>query len=46
MAKKMSEKIPGSKLAVLQGLRHMALVEDPPTVNRILIDFLSAAFEK
>ena len=46
MAEKMCAKIPGSKLAILQGLRHMALVEDPATVNRILIDFLAAAFEE
>jgi hypothetical protein len=27
-------------------LRHMALVEDPPTVNRIVIGFLSTVFEE
>ena len=46
MAERMCAKIPGSKLAILQGLRHMALVEDPAKVNRILIEFLSAAFEE
>ncbi len=43
MAEKMSARISGSRLAILQKLRHMALVEDPQKVNRILIDFLSAA---
>lgn len=43
MAAQMSAKIQGSKLAILQGLRHMTLVEDPTTVNGILIDFLAAA---
>jgi 3-oxoadipate enol-lactonase/4-carboxymuconolactone decarboxylase len=46
MAEKMAVKIPGSRLAILQGLRHMALVEDPPTVNRIVIGFLSTVFEE
>ena len=46
MAEKMAVKIPGSRLAILQGLRHMALVEDPPTVNRIVIGFLSTVFQE
>ncbi len=40
MAKRMAALIPQSSLSILPGLRHMALAEDPQTVNRVLIPFL------
>ena len=33
--------IPRARLVILKGLRHMALAEDPPAVNRPLVDFLT-----
>lgn len=40
MARAIAGAIPGARLVVLPGLRHMALVEDAPTVNRAVMDFL------
>ena len=40
MAAEMARKIPASECHVLPGLRHMALAENPPMVNRLLLDFL------
>ena len=36
-----SKQIKGSKLEILSGLRHMALIEDASTVNKILNEFLN-----
>ncbi len=33
--------IPRARLVILKGLRHMALAEDPPAVNRPVVDFLT-----
>ena len=33
--------IPRARLVILKGLRHMALAEDPPAVNRPVTDFLT-----
>jgi pimeloyl-ACP methyl ester carboxylesterase len=40
MAERMAALIPQAQLAILPGLRHMALAEDPPAVNDILAPFL------
>ena len=40
MSMEISKQIKGSRLEILSGLRHMALVEDAPTVNKIIIEFL------
>lgn len=36
-----AEEIPRARLVILKGLRHMALAEDPPAVNRPVTDFLT-----
>ena len=33
--------IPRARLVILKGLRHMALAENPPAVNRPVVDFLA-----
>ena len=43
MAWAMAELIPGARLVVLPGLRHMALAESPPAVNEPLCAFLKDA---
>ena len=43
MARAMAESIPGAQLAILPGLRHMALAEAPETVNAPLCAFLRDA---
>ena len=43
MAKAMAGLIPGARLVVLPGLRHMALAESPPAVNEPLCAFLRDA---
>ena len=45
MARAMTGLIPGARLAVLPGLRHMALVEAPAAVNGPLAAFLRDALE-
>ena len=40
MARFMHEKIPGSRLEILPGLRHSILVEAPDLVTRLVRDFL------
>jgi len=40
MAQRMAETIPDARLAILPGLRHMALAEDPAALNAQLIPFL------
>lgn len=40
MAAQIAQKISHAELQVLPGLRHMALAEDPQTVNTLLISFL------
>jgi pimeloyl-ACP methyl ester carboxylesterase len=42
MARLMHERIPGSRLHVLPGLRHSILVEAPDVVARLLADFFPA----
>jgi pimeloyl-ACP methyl ester carboxylesterase len=39
MAQQMAAKIPNARLAILPGLRHMALAEDPAAVNALLVPF-------
>ena len=43
MSRRIAELIPGAELAILTGLRHMALVEDPAQVNKLLLPFLTGA---
>jgi len=40
MAEDMAALMPNAKVAVLSGLRHMALAEDPNAVNALLLSFL------
>jgi 3-oxoadipate enol-lactonase len=40
MAQRMAALIPDARLAILPGLRHMALAEDPAAVNDVLVPFL------
>ena len=44
MSAAIAAEIAGSELVILQGLRHMALAENPAAVNGPLIDFLRRAF--
>ncbi|MCU0903737.1 MAG: alpha/beta hydrolase [Tabrizicola sp.] len=37
--------IPRARLVILKGLRHMALAEDPPAVNRPVVTFLTEVLE-
>jgi (E)-2-((N-methylformamido)methylene)succinate hydrolase len=41
MAAAIAAEIPGARLVILKGLRHMALVEDPQAVNRPVVAFLN-----
>ena len=41
MSAAIAAEIPGARLLILKGLRHMALAEDPPAVNRPILDFLT-----
>ena len=41
MAQRMASAIPGARIAILPGLRHMALAEDPTTFNAPLVSFLT-----
>ena len=41
MSAAIAAEIPGARLLILQGLRHMALAEDPAAVNRPVLDFLT-----
>ncbi len=41
MAAAIAMEIPRARLVILQGLRHMALAEDPPAVNGPVRDFLT-----
>ena len=46
MARSIADEIPGSDLLILKGLRHMALFEEPQTVNRHLDGFLKITYPK
>jgi pimeloyl-ACP methyl ester carboxylesterase len=41
MSAAIAAEIPKARLVILKGLRHMALAEDPPAVNRPVVDFLT-----
>ena len=41
MSTAIATEIPRARLVILKGLRHMALAEDPPAVNRPVVDFLT-----
>ncbi len=41
MSMAIAEDIPRARLVILKGLRHMALAEDPQSVNRPVTDFLT-----
>jgi pimeloyl-ACP methyl ester carboxylesterase len=43
MARRMASAIPGARVAILPGLRHMALAEDPAAFNAPLVSFLTEA---
>lgn len=45
MAAAIATEIPRARLVILKGLRHMALAEDPPAVNRPVTDFLSEVLQ-
>lgn len=45
MSKAIAAEIPGARLVVLSGLRHMALAEDPARVNEVLLSFLDQVKE-
>ena len=40
MTRQMAALMPNARAEILPGLRHMALVEDPATVNGLLVEFL------
>ncbi len=40
MAKRMAALMPKARAAIVPGLRHMGLVEDPETINGVLVPFL------
>ena len=39
--KSMADAIPGAAYAVLDGVAHLAALEDPATVNRLIEEFLA-----
>lgn len=41
MSTAIATEIPRARLVILKGLRHMALAENPPAVNRPVVDFLT-----
>ena len=41
MSKEISKQIDHSQTMILKGLRHMALIEAPEILNKILIEFLN-----
>lgn len=41
MSAAIAAEIPGARLLILKGLRHMALAENPEAVNRPVLDFLT-----
>lgn len=41
MSAAIAAEIPGARLLILKGLRHMALAENPAAVNRPVLDFLT-----
>jgi 3-oxoadipate enol-lactonase len=43
MARRIADLIPGARLEILAGLRHMALAEDPDQVNGLMLPFLQQA---
>ena len=43
MARRMAALIPNARAAVVPGLRHMGLAEDPAAITRILVPFLQEA---
>jgi pimeloyl-ACP methyl ester carboxylesterase len=45
MARRMASAIPGARVAILPGLRHMALAENPAAFNAPLVSFLTEALE-
>ena len=45
MSKAMAERIPGARLTILPGLRHMALAESPAAINEPLCAFLRTALD-
>lgn len=45
MAESIARSIPNARAVILPGLRHMALAEDPGTMNSLLVPFLQRANE-
>jgi (E)-2-((N-methylformamido)methylene)succinate hydrolase len=43
MAQAMAATIPGAKVEIVPGLRHMGLVEDPGAINALIVPFLDEA---
>ncbi len=39
----MAEAIPGAAIAVLEGVAHLAALENPPLVNRLIGEFMQRA---
>ena len=46
VARRISKELPNSKVSILKNLRHMALVENYPLVNKRIIGFLKTLKEK
>jgi pimeloyl-ACP methyl ester carboxylesterase len=40
MARRLAALVPGARVEIVPGLRHMGLVEDPEAFNRPLLAFL------
>ena len=40
MAERMAALMPNARAAIVPGLRHMGLVEDPEAINAVLLPFL------
>ena len=45
MSAAIATEISRARLVILKGLRHMALAEDPPAVNRPVVDFLTKVLQ-
>jgi pimeloyl-ACP methyl ester carboxylesterase len=41
MSATIAAEIPNARLTILDGLRHMAMMEDPDRFNQVLVDFLA-----
>jgi pimeloyl-ACP methyl ester carboxylesterase len=42
MTRAIAAEIPGARTVILEGLRHLAMIEDPARFNTALLSFLNA----